>query len=280
MLLDSGFLEFKLDYAKTKDLAVGDSVHSKNFLAGGHVWRIKCYPRGLNKEYRGEYLSIYLELVSHGRDVKAIFDVFMAERDGAPSPDHHRRCVHVYPPDRFTIWGWSHFVERREIEEDGHHLIDHDDGSVTFVCGVVVVRPDRDASMPPADVATHLGELLRGGEGSEVSFSVGGETFAAHRAVLAVHVCFPGMRCPRTGNGPRAVADGDHGHATSLSWAQKLSDDVSLDSVTAILCCAELHECPELRSRCLDFFTEEDNFQKLALTEEYTCSSARASLHG
>ncbi|GJN04030.1 hypothetical protein PR202_ga21540 [Eleusine coracana subsp. coracana] len=315
MLLDSGFLEFKLDCTKTKDLAVGDSVYSKNFLAGGHVWRIKCYPRGVNEEYCVEYLSIYLELVSHGRDVKAVFDAFMAERDGAPLPEHHRRCVHVYPPDRFTIWGWRHFVERREIEEDGH-LIDHD-GSVTFVCDVVVLRADRDTSMPPADVASHLGDLLRSGEGSDVSFSVGGETFPAHRAVLAarsqvfkaelmgsmaeatmatitLHDIEPDtfrdmLHFMYTDTVPdfkdcsssTIAATIEHFEALlvaadrytldmlRLVCSQKLNDVMCVDNVMVILRCAELHGCPELKIRCIDFFTERKNFKKLVLTEGY-----------
>jgi speckle-type POZ protein len=67
----AGFLEFKLDYSGTKNLAIGEAVYSKNFSAGGHVWRIICYPRGFRKEENDEYLSIYLQLMSESRNVKA-----------------------------------------------------------------------------------------------------------------------------------------------------------------------------------------------------------------
>nr|CAB3481467.1 unnamed protein product [Digitaria exilis] len=39
-------------------------------------------------------------------------------------------------------------------------------------------------AVPPSDIGDNLGHLLDGGDGSDVSFDVAGETFHAHRAVL------------------------------------------------------------------------------------------------
>ena len=39
--------------------------------------------------------------------------------------------------------------------------------------------------MPPSDLNRHLGDLLLSGKGTNVVFEAGGETFAAHRCVLA-----------------------------------------------------------------------------------------------
>jgi speckle-type POZ protein len=39
--------------------------------------------------------------------------------------------------------------------------------------------------MPPSDMQSHLGDLLRSKEGADITFEVGGQTFAAHRCVLA-----------------------------------------------------------------------------------------------
>ncbi|KAK3122191.1 hypothetical protein QOZ80_8BG0666250 [Eleusine coracana subsp. coracana] len=189
-------------------------------------------------------------------------------------------------------------------------------GTVTFVCGVVVLQADRGASISPADVASHLGGLLRGGEGSDVSFSVGGETFPAHRAVLAARS--PVFKAELMGSmaeatmatitlqdiEPETFRDMLHFMYTDtlpdlekdyycspstieferfqallvaanryaldmlkLVCAQKLSDVMSVDNATTILHCAELHGCPELKSKCLDFFTEANNSKKLVLSE-------------
>jgi speckle-type POZ protein len=112
----AGFLEFKLDYSGTKNLAIGEAVYSKNFSAGGHVWRIICYPRGFRKEENDEYLSIYLQLMSESRNVKAILDVFAMGRAGAPSSSHAVRCVQVYPPVGYRAWGFRQFVKRSDLE--------------------------------------------------------------------------------------------------------------------------------------------------------------------
>jgi speckle-type POZ protein len=55
-------------------------------------------------------------------------------------------------------------------------------------CDVTVVETTCrrvPATVPPSDLRRHLGDLLAGGVGADVTFEVGGETVAAHRAVLA-----------------------------------------------------------------------------------------------
>jgi speckle-type POZ protein len=139
IMVQSGFIEFKLDYLKTSTLAVDDAVISDELSAGGHVWRVFCYPH--EKANEG-HLSLYLQLVSDGaRNVRAIFDAFLVGRDGAPSASHAQRSVHVYPPDDgrgdIDMWGFPAFVRRSVLEAGGYVAAD---GRVTFMCGVIVCR--------------------------------------------------------------------------------------------------------------------------------------------
>ena len=123
-MLESGFTEFKLDFAGTKNLAIGDVVRSDDFSAGGHVWRVYCYPHGDEEEgNNGVYLSLYLQLVSGSKNVKAIFDAFLLGIDGAPSSSHAWRCVQVYPPEGFNAWGCPQFVKRRRLHHCWKYLI-------------------------------------------------------------------------------------------------------------------------------------------------------------
>lgn len=39
--------------------------------------------------------------------------------------------------------------------------------------------------MPPSNIGEHFGELLESGKGADVNFDVDGETFSAHKLVLA-----------------------------------------------------------------------------------------------
>ncbi|KAF0898135.1 hypothetical protein E2562_001783 [Oryza meyeriana var. granulata] len=182
-MADSGSLDLKLDYSATNACGIGDVVVSDAFSAGGHTWIVNCYPRGDKKEdNNGEYLSLFLKLVGESKNVKAIFDAFMMEKDGKPSSSVAKRCVQVYPPEGFTDWGWPQFVKRSDLESS--YVVN---GKVRIMCVVIVLR---DGDMyrvpePPPDIGVHLGRLLDSADGTDVSFIVDGETFPAHRAVLA-----------------------------------------------------------------------------------------------
>jgi speckle-type POZ protein len=51
--------------------------------------------------------------------------------------------------------------------------------------------------------------------------------------------------------------------------AQKLWNEVSVDTVATILACAETYNCHELKNRCIDFFVEEENFKEAMFTDGY-----------
>ncbi|GJN04044.1 hypothetical protein PR202_ga21554 [Eleusine coracana subsp. coracana] len=58
------------------------------------------------------------------------------------------------------------------------------------MCGVILEREDPLENpfpfyVPPSDIGSHLGHLLSSRDGSDLSFAIKGETFLAHRAVLA-----------------------------------------------------------------------------------------------
>jgi speckle-type POZ protein len=58
------------------------------------------------------------------------------------------------------------------------------DGHITFAC-TIMVMDERAIQVPPSDIGTHLGRLLDQTDGTDVSFTVDGQKFPAHRAVLA-----------------------------------------------------------------------------------------------
>ncbi|KAJ1269229.1 hypothetical protein BS78_07G194700 [Paspalum vaginatum] len=316
-MLGSGFTEFKLDLAANENLAVGDFVLSDEIPAGGHVWRVRCYPRGDNKANNGAYLSVFLGLVSNAKNVSAIFEAFLLCRDGAPSSLRTRRCVQVYPPEGSDSWGFPQLAKWSDLASSDYA---GDDGLVTFVFGVIVQRGSGSPiTVPRSDIGRHLGRLLDDADGSDVTFSVAGEEFAAHRAVLAARspvfraqlfgaMADASMSCialqdihPATFRallrfvytdalpGDEELLESSAASAAivdllqdllaaadmyqldrlKLVCAQKLWERVSAETVATVLGCAEMHNCPELKDICLDFFVEEKNFKVAVLTEGY-----------
>ncbi|CAO2211639.1 unnamed protein product [Urochloa humidicola] len=297
----AGFLEFKLDYSGTKNLGcIGKAVYS-NISARGHVWRISCYPHGFRKEDQGEYLSIYLQLMGESKNVRAIFDVFVMGRDGEPSSSHAKRCVQVYPPEGYNSRGYPQFMKRSDFESI--YLIN---GWATIMCVVIVVRDNDPLDVPPSDMGIHLDHLLHCPETCDVSFVINGESFPAHRAILAarspvfkaqlfgsmadakmssitLHDIAPTtfnamLRFVYTDSLPGgdenfedllAAADRYALDRLKLMCARRLWEKVSVDTVASTLVCAETYNCPELKTKCIGFFAEEKNFRKAVFTDGF-----------
>ncbi|KAM0829863.1 hypothetical protein ACQ4PT_066597 [Festuca glaucescens] len=171
-MLGSGFIEFELEYSETKNV-----VRSGVISVAGHVWRIYCYPLGNKKANKGKYQSLYLRLVSKAKNATAIFEASIL-RSG--DSRHVKRCTKVYPPNgiRSQSRGWHEFVSRSSLE---YYV---KDGLVTFLCGITVLH-ESSIAVPDSDIQSHLGSLLDCSDGADVSFCVNGQTFHAHRAILA-----------------------------------------------------------------------------------------------
>ncbi|KAF8653772.1 hypothetical protein HU200_061888 [Digitaria exilis] len=275
--------QFKLNFEATKNVDIGHFVSSDDISAGGYLWKIRCYPRGGDSKDKGEYLGVFLQHESETEDVKAIFEVFVMDRDGVPSSSHIHRFVHVYRPKG-----------TRTVLESLHVI----NGSVIIMCGVKVLHED-PISVPASDIASHIGSLLESTDGSNVTFVVDGEEFPAHQAVLAARspvfkaqllgsmadakmasitlqgiapATFKAMlQFIYTDDLPGDEEDGDEEVPTEafedllaaadrfaldrlkLMCAKKLWDGVSTDTT---------YSCPELKMKCLDFFTDEKNFKE------------------
>ncbi|PVH37199.1 hypothetical protein PAHAL_6G269700 [Panicum hallii] len=307
----SAVVEFKVNYEQTKHLDAGEAVHSDAFPAGGHMWRINYYPRGnrgIEEANDGSHLSIFVELLSKSRSaVRATFEALLMDKGGEPSLNLARRIgVHVFHTGNRKL-GWPQFLRQTDLAK-----VYLEEGHITFVCAVMVLRRN-PIPTPCSDIVKHLGNLLDRGDGSDVSFVVDGETFHAHRAVLAARSpvfsaellgpmaeaampsitlhditpaafrsmlrfmytdVFPGD--DELGESPSemvqhllAAADRYALDRLKLMCAQKLWENVSVDTVVDALACADMYSCLELKSRCIGFVVEEKNFKKVVLTEGF-----------
>ncbi|CAL5005166.1 unnamed protein product [Urochloa decumbens] len=238
-------------------------------------------------------------------DLRKRIGASFAAKDGSPW-EGERTDVLLSQGDKCTD-GWTRFISQRDLEtycpKEGH---------VTFVCAIMVTRGS-SIPVPAPDIGKHFGALLDSMDGADVLFTIDGDMFRAHRAVLAARS--PVFKAELLGSMAEATmpnitlhdiapatfrvmlqfvytdalpADSELGGSPSemmkhllaaadryaldrlkLICAQKLWEDVSVDSVAATLSFAEMHSCPELKSKCIEFFAMGENFKKAVLTKGF-----------
>ncbi|CAN6318380.1 unnamed protein product [Urochloa humidicola] len=190
---DSGYhLLVVCGYSRTKDTTPnGKFIKSQQFRVGGHRWHIGYYPNG-NKHNNRDYMSFYLWLDDHvaEHDVKFQFEFSFIDQVERQEPSR----IRAMQPRKISgnnSWGYKSFI-RKGVFEGSRHL---KNDSFTVRCDIVVIMGDATTDLhsssapvvvsPPPSIQQHLGSLLVSGEGADVKFEVGGETFTAHRCVLA-----------------------------------------------------------------------------------------------
>ncbi|KAL6907742.1 hypothetical protein ACP4OV_001912 [Aristida adscensionis] len=173
-------------YSRTKGLGNGESILSDSFTVGGHSWCIQYYPDGADSD-SADWISMFLQLVDYVTDVRAQFNLWLLDRTGEPGPPHWSRDTTVQTYTRVDSWGFKKFIKRKDLEESTW-LVD-DCFRVRYDIAVSMEfrrEPTRQFVVaPPPDMLRHLGRLLSSEQGADVRFQVAGETFAAHKNILA-----------------------------------------------------------------------------------------------
>ena len=132
-------------------------------------------------------MPFYVELLNEGKDV----DVFLCF-----SPvDQNGIASNKYKYSKFVTYHKK--GDKNEctssLNRDWLNLPEFfKDDSFTVECTLKVLEPsieeqknNNSISVPPSNMHQHLHNLLQSGEGADISFKVKGETFPAHRIILA-----------------------------------------------------------------------------------------------
>ena len=141
-----------------------------------------------------DYISLYLLLDDDNvaeTTVKVQFDFSFVDKAEKQLPSNiHEIEVTNFSKESLS-WGYDDFMKRDKLEKSAHLK----DDSLTIKCDIVVskdVDVDRTGAntapfvvVPASDMNQHLSSLLQSTEGSDVTFEISGEIFAAHRCILA-----------------------------------------------------------------------------------------------
>ncbi|KAK7377878.1 hypothetical protein VNO80_03315 [Phaseolus coccineus] len=186
-------LEIK-GYSLTKGMGVGKYIASKKFSIGGYEWVIYFYPDGKYSKDNSSYVSVFLTLLSMATRVRVFYELNLLDHRGKRKRhagshfDHSLEGGPIIFRRGGCMWGYNQFYNRKDLEDSAFLM----DDTLKIKCTIgVVVTLSSDSSklktieVPESDIGAHFGALLDSGAFSDVTFSVGGEKFHAHKLVLA-----------------------------------------------------------------------------------------------
>ncbi|XP_068658369.1 BTB/POZ and MATH domain-containing protein 2-like isoform X1 [Aristolochia californica] len=190
----NGCHEFKITgYSLSKGLGIGKYIASETFEVGAYQWAIYFYPDGKSIEDNAAYVSLFIALASEGTDVRALFELKLLDQSGKERHKVHSHFGRMLESGPYTLkyrgsmWGYKRFFKRTSLETSDY--LKDDCLSIHCIVGVVHSHTEGpqtySIAVPPSNMGEHFGQLLESGKGTDISFEVDGEIFAAHKLILA-----------------------------------------------------------------------------------------------
>ncbi|KAM0929654.1 hypothetical protein ACQ4PT_001668 [Festuca glaucescens] len=185
----SGYHLLKIvGYSRTKEVPNGKRILSSPFRVGGRTWSVRYCPNGCNSDSIN-FISLHLRLdtLAEAEVVKAQVKFSLLDQHGKPV----RAYTHTTKIRDFSVpvgrsWGFDKFIKNEALEKSEH--LKDDSFRVKVDVTIMSDFHTQEAPsilVPPSDMHRHFGDLLSSKAGVDVKFRVGGETFSAHRLVLA-----------------------------------------------------------------------------------------------
>ncbi|XP_050545491.1 protein roadkill isoform X3 [Daktulosphaira vitifoliae] len=282
---------------------MGEVLKSSTFSAGVNdklKWCLRVNPKGLDEESK-DYLSLYLLLVSCNKTevrAKFKFSILNAKREETKAMESQRAYRFVQGKD----WGFKKFIRRDFLLDEANGLLPDD--KLTIFCEmtrlqVSVVADSVNISgqsnavqfkVPECRLPDDLGNLFEVQKFSDVTLSVSGREFQAHKAILAARSpVFAAMfehEMEERKQNRVAITDVDHevlremlrfiytGRAANLErmaddllaaadkyalerlkvmCEEALCNNLSVDNAADILILADLHSADQLKVQTIEF---------------------------
>ncbi|XP_044336425.1 BTB/POZ and MATH domain-containing protein 1-like [Triticum aestivum] len=257
------------DYHIRKGLGVGEYIQSATFAIGGYDWDAKV---------RADY---EFRLIDSGSTPP-------------PSPVTHlftNKYNTVDPDEAPANYGAPRFMKQQEIKP---YLRDD---CLEIECEVLVINAITKLEVqevPPSDLPNHLGKLLDGKRGADVTFEVKGEVFSAHKIMLATRSPVFDAQL----YGPLSDADATSKniivkdmeppvfkallhfiYTDSLPAMDDVDDGESEDMVKHLLVAADRYAMDRMKLMCEDILCKsldvETAATTLALADQHHCSKLK-----
>ncbi|XP_071680403.1 BTB/POZ and MATH domain-containing protein 1-like [Lolium perenne] len=181
-------------YSMTKTMDSEEGCIKSRWNVDGYEWEIRLYSAGL-PGHGGFYSSwIAMELVflseARARNVKATLGYRLVDPIPTARPSNEVTIRHTVTFKNPQDSSSPHLIIQTSDLESWRYIMDD---SFTVQCTITVLKeiPDlatisaKEVQVPSSNLHEHLGDLLKSETGADVTFVVSGESFAAHKAILA-----------------------------------------------------------------------------------------------
>ncbi|KAF7002543.1 hypothetical protein CFC21_018022 [Triticum aestivum] len=177
-------------YSLHKGIGAGKFIQSNPVSVGGYEWCIRYYPDGDASKESEDHVSVYLELLTKGAKARVIYDLRLVNHEIDLTTG---RCCPKLPTEfdslDASILGRNKQLKKKrsELEKSPFLRDDH----LMIECALTVIKEPLveetvKIRVPPSDLADNLGKWLETKEETDVTFNVRGETFHAHKILLAM----------------------------------------------------------------------------------------------
>ncbi|GJN25568.1 hypothetical protein PR202_gb13413 [Eleusine coracana subsp. coracana] len=178
-------------YSATKNLPWGNFFRSSTFAAAGHRWSIK-YSASFKEYDNADWICVHLQLEeTFAPEVKAQFTTTLLDAHGnLVTACYLPRTTYITTFVKGTSKGHN-VIRRKDLDKSGY--IVNDSFRIRFDI-TVFKEANRFESgsarkpfvvVPPSDIARHIADLHWSKEGTDIDLEVDGQTFPAHRSILA-----------------------------------------------------------------------------------------------
>ncbi|KAF7032859.1 hypothetical protein CFC21_043992 [Triticum aestivum] len=173
-------------YSKQRGMGCGKFIRSGAFLVGGHEWAIRFYPDGFNDDYRN-FISVYAELLSKDAEVHASCDMRLVNQTTRLSSSLDKTEPRLFNQTNLSRFApqTAAFMARSAFESSAYLR----DDKLEVECIITVMKKARvsETKAPLSGIAAQLSKLLEANDiPADITFSVGGVVFGAHKLVLAI----------------------------------------------------------------------------------------------
>uniref|UniRef100_A0ACD5V2F9 Uncharacterized protein n=1 Tax=Avena sativa TaxID=4498 RepID=A0ACD5V2F9_AVESA len=173
------------NYRQLDGMGVGKFVSSSTFSVAGYDWTIRFFPDGSQGSSDGN-ASAFFSHLSPAKDVRTQFTINMLEKHGEIQITSYDEIERIFSPLSYS-WGYPDFIKKSKLKSSPNI----NNGYFTIRCVLTIIKEPRTevkrtlVEAPGPNLHDHLVQMLKDGEGADVTFNVCGQLFDAHRCLLA-----------------------------------------------------------------------------------------------